>query len=83
MTTLGDDLNQLSSNDLGVLARDAMSILAERGDDEAFSQLLTMSAHAGQCLGEAARRLAVNASWTQVANLTGVTKQAAWSRWSV
>ena len=30
MTTLGDDLDRLSSNDLGVLARDAMSILAER-----------------------------------------------------
>ena len=28
MATLGDDLDQLSSNDLGVLARDAMSILA-------------------------------------------------------
>ena len=82
MTTLGDDLDQLGSNDLGELARDAMSILAQRGDDEAFSQLLTMSAHAGECLGEGARRLASTASWTQVADLTGVTKQAVWSRWS-
>ena len=81
MATLGDDLDQLSSNDLGVLARDVMSNLAMRGDQEAFSQLLMMSAHAGSCLGEAARRLANVASWTEVAALTGVSKQAAWSRW--
>jgi hypothetical protein len=60
-----------------------MSILAQRGDQEAFSQLLTMSAHAGQCLGEGARRLASAESWTHVADLTGVTKQAVWSRWRV
>ncbi len=81
MAILGEDLDQLSSNDLGVLARDAMSILAQRGDHEAFSELLTMSAHAGQCLGDGARRLASAESWTQVADLTGVTKQAVWSRW--
>ena len=58
MAVHGDDLDQLSSNELGVLARDAMSILALRGDQASFSELLTMSAHAGQCLGEGARRLA-------------------------
>ena len=81
MAILGDDLDELSSSDLGALARSAMSILARRGDQDAFSQLLTMNPHAGQCLGEAARHLASNASWTQVADLTGVSKQAAWSRW--
>ena len=83
MAVLGDDLDQLSSSDLGALARDAMSILALRGDQEAFSQLLTMNAHAGQCLGEGARRLASAESWTQVADLSGVSKQAVWSRWRV
>jgi hypothetical protein len=83
MATLGDDLDRLGSNELGLLARDAMSILAQRGDQEAFSQLLTMNAHAGQCLAEGARRLASAGSWTQVADLTGVSKQAAWSRWRV
>ena len=83
MAVLGDDLDQLSSNELGVLARDAMSILALRGDQDAFSQLLTMSAHAGQCLGEGARRLASAESWTQVADLSGVSRQAVWSRWRV
>lgn len=81
MATHGEDLDQLSSNDLGALARHAMSILARRGDKDAFSQLLTMNAHAGQCLGEGARRLAADASWTQVADLSGVSKQAVWSRW--
>jgi hypothetical protein len=83
MTVPGDDLDQLSSNDLGVLARDAMSILALRGDQASFSELLTMSAHAGQCLGEGARRLASAESWTQVADLSGVSRQAVWSRWRV
>ena len=81
MTTSGDDLDLLSSTELGVLARDAMSILARRGDQEAFSQLLTMNAHAGECLGEAARHLASTASWTEVADLSGVSRQAVWSRW--
>ena len=83
MATPGENLDQYSSPELGALARDAMSILAQRGDHEAFSELLTMNAHAGQCLGEGARRLATTASWTQVADLTGVSKQAAWSRWRV
>ena len=81
MATIGDDLDPLSSEELGLLAREAMSILARRGDQEAFSQLLTMNAHVGQCLGEAARHLASAASWTEVADLTGVSRQAVWSRW--
>jgi len=83
MAVPGDDLDQLSSNELGVLARDAMSILALRGDQASFSELLTMSAHAGQCLGEGARRLASAESWTHVADLSGVSRQAVWSRWRV
>ena len=81
MTTTGDDLDPLSSAELGALARDAMSILAHRGDQEAFAQLLTMNAHAGECLGEAARHVASTASWTEVADLAGVSRQAVWSRW--
>lgn len=76
-----EDLDQLDSSELAMLARNAMSILAQRADQEAFSHLLTMNAHAGQCLGEAARHLASAASWTEVADLTGVSKQAVWSRW--
>ena len=75
------DLDQLTSDELGTLARDAMSLLAQRGDQAAFSELLTLSGHAGQCLGEGARQLASAGSWTQVADLAGVSKQAVWSRW--
>ena len=63
-----------------MLAHNAMSILALRGDQEAFSQLLTMNPHGASA---SARR---PATWPplvldQVADLTGVSKQAAWSRW--
>lgn len=75
------DLEQLSAAELGDLARRALTALADRGNHEAFAELLTMNAHVGQCLGEAARALAANGSWSQVADLSGTTKQAAWSRW--
>lgn len=81
MATSDDGIADLGAAELGALARQAMSLLAEHGDQAAFAELLTMSGHAGQCLGEAARRLAATGSWTQVADLTGVSKQAAWSRW--
>lgn len=77
----GPALDGLDSPALGALAREAMTTLAARGDQASFAELLTMNAHAGVALGEAARALAANGSWTQVADLTGTTKQAAWSRW--
>lgn len=80
MATPGD-LDQLTSSELGEIARSAMSLLAQRGDQEAFSELLTLNGHAGQCLGEGARQLATAGSWAQVADLAGVSKQAVWSRW--
>ncbi|CCH75913.1 conserved hypothetical protein [Nostocoides japonicum T1-X7] len=75
------DLATLDTATLGALARDAMSELASRGDESAFAELLTMSGHAGVALGEAARGLAARGSWSQVADLTGTTRQAAWARW--
>lgn len=74
-------LHELDPASLGRLARAAMSELAERGDQASFAELLTMNGHAGVALGAAARALAANGSWSQVADLTGTTKQAAWSRW--
>lgn len=75
------DLQRLSAKELGELARAALTALAARGDDAAFAELLTMNGHVGFCLGEAARALAAGGSWSQVADLSGTTKQAAWSRW--
>ena len=55
--------------------------LADRGNHEAFAELLTLTPTSGSASGEAARALAANGSWSQVADLSGTTKQAAWSRW--
>ena len=77
-----DSLDGLSPVELGRLARDALSALASRGDPEAFAELLSMNAHVGLCLGEAARTLAAHGSWSQVGDVSGTTKQAAWARWS-
>jgi hypothetical protein len=75
------DLEQLPAAELADLARQALSALASRGSQESFAELLAMNAYVGQCLAEAARSLAANGSWSQVADLSGTTKQAAWSRW--
>jgi len=75
------DLDSLPSAELGDLARAVLTALARRGDDAAFAELLTMNGHVGICLGDAARALAAGGSWSQVADLSGTTKQAAWSRW--
>lgn len=59
----------------------ALQALAARPDVAAFQELLLLSAIAGECVGESARLLAGAGSWSQVAEATGTTKQAAWSRW--
>lgn len=76
-----EEFEGLRTDQVAQVARQAMSELAGRGDQEAFRQLLTMSAHAGSCLAVSARSLADAGSWSQVADLSGTTKQAAWSKW--
>jgi hypothetical protein len=63
-------------------ARQAVEALAHRSDPAAFSELLRLSALVGECLGVSARSLAEGGSWAHVANVAGVTRQAAWSRWA-
>lgn len=63
-------------------ARQAVEALAHRSDPAAFSELLRLSALVGECLGISARSLAEGGSWAHVANVAGVTRQAAWSRWA-
>lgn len=75
------ELDELPTGDLAQLAREALSALSRRGDPAAFAELLGMSGHVGSCMGEAARSLAAQGSWAQVAEVSGTTKQAAWSRW--
>jgi hypothetical protein len=38
-------------------------------------------AYVGERVGDAARMLAASDSWSQVAQVSGTSKQAAWERW--
>jgi hypothetical protein len=62
-------------------ARQAVEALAHMSDPAAFSELLRLSALVGECLGVSARSLADGGSWAHVADVAGVSRQAAWSRW--
>jgi hypothetical protein len=63
-------------------AHEATQALARRPDVDAFHALLGLSQLVGESLGESARLLAANSSWSQVAEVSGTTKQAAWARWN-
>jgi hypothetical protein len=63
-------------------ARQAIQALARQSDPAAFSELLRLSALVGESLGVSARSLAEGGSWAHVAEVAGVTRQAAWSRWA-
>jgi hypothetical protein len=62
-------------------ARQAVEALARLSDPAALSELLRLSALVGECLAVSARSLADGGSWANVADVAGVTRQAAWSRW--
>ena len=76
-----DSLHHLSDDELDALIRAALSELTNRGTTEAFAMLVALSGQVGASLGEAARLVAERGSWSQVAQISGTTKQAAWSRW--
>ena len=82
MAMAASTLRGLPTPELALLARAATSELARRSEPEAFSELLDIQQHLGVSLGDAARTLAAHGSWSSVAELSGTTKQAAWSRWS-
>ena len=75
------DLSELSEEQLAALLRAVITELAGRGTPDSFSALVEASAQVGTGLGESARQVAARSSWTQVGELSGTTKQAAWSRW--
>ncbi len=74
-------LESLPTAELAALVRRALTLIASRADQESLAALVDLQTHAGVSLGEAARGVAANGSWTQVGELMGTTKQAAWSRW--
>ena len=72
----------MPTSDLAELIRRAVDELSDRGTHEAFRALPDVPSHARERIGLAtARNLAANRSWSEVAELSGTTKQAAWSRW--
>lgn len=76
-----DSLDHLSDDELDALIRAALAELTNRGTSESFARLVTLSGLVGTSLGESARLVAERGSWSQVAQISGTTKQAAWSRW--
>ncbi len=81
MTQRREPVSAQSVDQIGDLVVRALRDLASRPDTRAFEELLRVSDEVGQCLGLSARTLAESGSWSQVADVAGTTKQAAWSRW--
>lgn len=81
MTSGAGNLSNESIEQIGDLVVSSLRELASRPDRAAFEELLRVSDELGQCLGLSARTLAEHGSWSQVADVAGTTKQAAWSRW--
>lgn len=70
-----------SIDELRAAAESAIEALAASPDPGAFQALLALSERVGIALGESARSIAASSSWTAVGDLSGTSKQAAWSRW--
>jgi len=81
MRPRSEESEHASVEELAEQAREALMTLAARPELEAFQELLSLSQVVGECLGDSARSLAGHSSWSQVAEVSGTTKQAAWSRW--
>lgn len=81
MTVPANSFDGLDDDALAALARTAVDELARRGTTESFRALIELSGHVGSAVGESARQVAARGSWSQVAQVSGTTKQAAWSRW--
>jgi hypothetical protein len=77
-----DDLARATPSELADLAEISMHLLAQSEDPAAFGYLLQLTRLAGESLGMAARTLAHESSWAQVATVAGTSRQAAWERWS-
>ncbi len=72
---------ELSETDLAAYIRRAVDELCSRGTRESFGELLQIVSYAGERLGDSARLLAAANSWSQVAEISGTSRQAAWERW--
>ena len=77
-----EDLARATPSELADVAEASMRLLAQSDEPAAFAYLVELARSAGECLGVAARTLAHESSWSQVGNIAGTTRQAAWERWS-
>ena len=77
-----EDLAHATPSELADVAEASMRLLAQSDDPAAFGYLIELTRLAGECVGAAARTLAHESSWSQVGNIAGTTRQAAWERWS-
>ena len=76
-----EDLAHATPSELADVAEASMRLLAQSEEPAAFGYLIELTRLAGECLGVAARTLAHESSWSQVGNIAGTTRQAAWERW--
>lgn len=74
-------LDGLTESQLAALICRAIDELSGRGTREGFAELLQIVGYAGQRVGDAARLVAESDSWSQVAEISGTSRQAAWERW--
>ena len=74
-------LGGLSEGEMAALINRIADELSTRGTRDAFAELLHVVAYIGERVGDAARILAESDSWSQVAQVSGTSKQAAWERW--
>lgn len=74
-------LDSMTEGELTELIFRITDELTGRGTREGFAELLRIVAYVGQGVGEAARLVAESNSWSQVAEISGTSRQAAWERW--
>lgn len=74
-------LDGLTEAELGALICRITDELSGRGTREGFAELLRIVAYTGQRVGDAARLVAESDSWSQVGEISGTSRQAAWERW--
>jgi hypothetical protein len=81
MTAADLPLDGLTEAELGALICRITDELSGRGTRDGFAELLRIVAYAGQRVGDAARLVAESDSWSQVGEISGTSRQAAWERW--
>jgi hypothetical protein len=74
-------LDGLTDEQVSALVRRLTDELSHRGTHAAFAELLRLVGYVGEQVGTAARTLASSSSWSEVAAVSGTSKQAAWERW--